>query len=58
MTLVLRKCREASVLAFIFANDVEFAKSLIEAGWDVVAIGTDMSWFLTAAAEARRNVPE
>ena len=32
MTLVLRKCREKSVMAFVFANDVEYAKPLIRAG--------------------------
>lgn len=58
MTLVLRKCREASVMAFIFANDVEYAKPLIETGWDIVAIGTDTGWFLTAASEARRQLIE
>jgi len=32
MNLVLSKCREASVRAFVFANDHEFAKPLIGAG--------------------------
>jgi 4-hydroxy-2-oxoheptanedioate aldolase len=58
MTLVLRKCREASVMAFIFANDVEYAKPLIDAGWNMVAIGTDMDWFFTAASEIRRELIE
>jgi 4-hydroxy-2-oxoheptanedioate aldolase len=58
MTLVLRKCREASVMAFVFANDLEYAKPLIRAGWDIVSIGTDMSWFLTAAGEVRRQLVE
>ena len=39
MTMVLRKCREASVMSFIFANDLKYARPLIEAGWDMVAIG-------------------
>ena len=51
MTMVLRKCREHSVMAFVFANDVDYARPLIRAGWDVVAIGTDVSWFSAAAAE-------
>ena len=32
MAEVLRKCREKSVLAFIFANDSAYAKPLIKAG--------------------------
>jgi 4-hydroxy-2-oxoheptanedioate aldolase len=51
ITLVLRKCRERSVMTFVFANDMEFAKPLIRTGWDVVAIGTDMSWFSAAATD-------
>lgn len=51
MNLVLRKCRETSVLSFAFANDIDFAKTLIHAGWNVVAIGTDASWFSAAAAD-------
>jgi hypothetical protein len=58
MTLVLRKRREASVMAFIFANDVEYAKPLIGAGWNMVAIGIDMAWFFTAASEMRRELIE
>lgn len=54
MQLVLSKCRERSVIALIFANDVEYAKPLVKAGWDVVAVGTDAGWFAKAAAEARR----
>jgi len=58
MTMVLRKCREASVMSFIFANDLKYARPLIEAGWDMVAIGTDMTWFLIAASETRRQLIE
>lgn len=50
MSLVLRKCREASVMTFVFANDIEYAKPLIKDGWDMIAIGTDTSWFFAAAA--------
>jgi 4-hydroxy-2-oxoheptanedioate aldolase len=56
MNLVLSKCRERSVMALIFANDIDFAKPCIEAGWDVVAVGTDAGWFSGAAAEMRRQV--
>jgi 4-hydroxy-2-oxoheptanedioate aldolase len=55
MTLVLSKCREMSVMALIFANDTPFAKPLIEAGWDVVAVGTDAGWFAKAAADTRQE---
>ena len=49
MDLVLRKCRENGVMAFIFANTIEYARPLVEAGWDMVAAGTDLGWFSTAA---------
>jgi 4-hydroxy-2-oxoheptanedioate aldolase len=49
MALVLAKCRERSVMAFIFANDADYARPLIVDGWDVVAIGTDAGWFWAAA---------
>jgi 4-hydroxy-2-oxoheptanedioate aldolase len=52
MTLVLRKCREKSVMAFVFANDVAYAKPLIKSGWDMVAIGTDASWFTAVMKKA------
>jgi 4-hydroxy-2-oxoheptanedioate aldolase len=44
MTLVLSKCREMSVMALIFANDI---------GLDVVAVGTDAGWF----GKGSRNAP-
>jgi 4-hydroxy-2-oxoheptanedioate aldolase len=53
MTLVLSKCREMSVMALIFANDIGFAKPRIEEGWDVVAVGTDAGWF----GKGSRNAP-
>jgi 4-hydroxy-2-oxoheptanedioate aldolase len=52
MTLVLRKCREKSVMAFVFANDVTYAKPLINSGWDMVAVGTDASWFAVTMKKA------
>ena len=55
MTLVLRKCRELSVMGLIFANDVDYAKPLVAAGWNVVAVGTDAGWFSKAAAEMKRE---
>jgi 4-hydroxy-2-oxoheptanedioate aldolase len=53
MTLVLKKAREKSVMALIFANDVAFAKPRVAEGWDIVAVGTDAGWFSTAAAATR-----
>ena len=48
-----------SVMGLIFANDVDYAKPLVAAGWNVVAVGTDAGWFAKAAAdmkhEARSN---
>jgi 4-hydroxy-2-oxoheptanedioate aldolase len=56
MQRVLRKCRERSVMAFIFANDAQYAKPLIAAGWDVVAIGTDAGWFSAAASSTIKQL--
>jgi 4-hydroxy-2-oxoheptanedioate aldolase len=55
MGLVLRKCREMEVMALIFANDIDYAKPLVKAGWDVVAVGTDAGWFAKAAADMKRD---
>jgi 4-hydroxy-2-oxoheptanedioate aldolase len=57
MTLVLSKCREMSVIALIFTNDVEYAKPLVADRWDVVAVGTDAGWF-SKAALAVKDVTE
>jgi 4-hydroxy-2-oxoheptanedioate aldolase len=56
MTLVLRKCREMSVIALIFANDAEYAKPLVAGRWDIVTVGTDASWFSQAALAAKERV--
>jgi 4-hydroxy-2-oxoheptanedioate aldolase len=56
ITLVLRKCREKSVMSFIFANDLAYATPLINAGWNLVAIGTDVCWFAAAAAETLKRL--
>jgi 4-hydroxy-2-oxoheptanedioate aldolase len=56
MSLVLRKCREKSVMSFIFANDITYAKPLIEAGWDLVAISTDAVWFSEAASSKLKRL--
>jgi 4-hydroxy-2-oxoheptanedioate aldolase len=51
--LVLNKCREHSVIACIFANDVDYARPLVAAGWDIVAVGTEADWLSKAAAEVK-----
>lgn len=38
---ILAKCREHEVIAAIFANDLDYALPLAEAGWDVITVGTD-----------------
>ena len=58
MSLVLRKCREKSVMAFVFANNVDYARPLIETGWNMVAIGTDATWFAAAAAKSLKELTE
>ncbi|XSG82802.1 MAG: HpcH/HpaI aldolase family protein [Methyloligella sp. ZOD6] len=58
MNLVLRKAKERGVIALIFANDIDFARPAIEAGWDVVAIGSDASWLAQTAAEIRRSIDD
>ena len=54
MTLVLSKCREMSVIALVFANDADYAKPLVADRWDVVAVGTDASWFVKAAVATKQ----
>ena len=53
MTQVLSKCREMSVIALVFADDLSDAKPLVADRCDVVAAGTDAGWFRQAAAQAR-----
>ena len=48
---ILKKAREHSVITAIFANDIDYAKPLIEAGWEVISVGTDMGLLAGAAAD-------
>lgn len=48
---VLNKTREHNVIAAIFANDIDYAKPLAEAGWDVVSVGTDAALLEKAGRE-------
>ncbi len=50
---ILRRCREHDVIAAIFANDLDYAKPLAEAGWDVITVGTDAGTLTRAMAAAR-----
>ena len=54
--LVLRKCRENEVMAFIFANNLDYARPLVDAGWVMVAAGTDLGWFSAAAGDVIRQL--
>jgi 4-hydroxy-2-oxoheptanedioate aldolase len=56
MSLVLRKCREKSVMSFVFANDHEYAQPLLDAGWNMVAIGTDAGWFAATAKQILKQL--
>lgn len=49
--LVLNKAREHSVFTAIYANDIDYAKPLMEAGWDIIAVGTDMGLLTGAASD-------
>lgn len=48
--LILRKAREHTKIAAIYANDIAYAKPLVEAGWDVITVGTDMGLLADAAS--------
>lgn len=48
---ILKKARYSSVFTAIFANDIEYAKPLYEAGWDIITVGTDMGLLAGAAGE-------
>ncbi|GBE42462.1 2-keto-3-deoxy-L-rhamnonate aldolase [bacterium BMS3Bbin10] len=48
---ILKETQEHSVIAAIFANDIDYAKPLIAAGWDVISVGTDMGLLGGAAAD-------
>jgi 4-hydroxy-2-oxoheptanedioate aldolase len=58
VTLVLGKAHELSVMALIFANDVDYARARVAEGWDVVAVGTEAGWLSQAAADIRKQACE
>lgn len=49
--LVRRKAAEHGVIASIFANDTDYARELIAAGWQIISIGTDANWLAAAARQ-------
>jgi len=53
--LILKKARESHVFAAIFANDIDYAKPLFEAGWNLITVGADMSLLARAAGEVVRT---
>ncbi len=53
LDLLLAKCKENSVMAAIFANDADYAKSMIAKGWQVVAVSTEARWLSEGAKAAR-----
>ena len=54
LDLLLAKCKENTVMATVFANDADYAKSMIEKGWQVVAVASDARWLSEGARAARR----
>lgn len=56
LDLLLAKCRENGVMTAIFANDADYAKSMIAKGWQVIAIGSEARWLSEAAKTARRVI--
>ena len=53
---LLAKCKEHNVMAMIFANDVDYARPLVKAGWQIITIANDTRWIGAAASEARRVI--
>jgi len=56
LDLLLAKCKEHGVIATIFANDADYAKSLIGKGWQIVALANDMRWIGAAASGAKQVI--
>ncbi|NJM35563.1 MAG: hypothetical protein HC850_13655 [Rhodomicrobium sp.] len=53
LDLILAKCREKGVIAAAFANDEDYAKSMIAKGWPIVSVATDVRWVRDGAKAAR-----
>ena len=53
---LLAKCRENGVIATIFANDADYAATMLERGWQIVAMANDARWLAEGAKFARRVI--
>jgi 4-hydroxy-2-oxoheptanedioate aldolase len=53
---LLAKCKEHGVVATIFANDTDYARSLTASGWQIIAVANDARWIGAAAAAARKVI--
>jgi 4-hydroxy-2-oxoheptanedioate aldolase len=53
---LLAKCKEHGVIAMIFANDTDYARPLIAAGWQIIAIANDTRWIGAAAGAAKKVI--
>ena len=53
---LLAKCREHGVIATIFANDADYARPLVAAGWQIIAVANDARWIGAAASAARKVI--
>ncbi len=56
LDLVLAKCRQYGKIAGVFANDVEYARPLIEKGWNIVAVGTESGLLKSALATTMNSL--
>ena len=55
---ILKKAREHTKIAAIYANDIAYARPLVEAGWDVITVGTDMGLLADAASRVLAELNE
>lgn len=51
LDMILRKAREHDVMAAIFANDLDYARPLVEAGWPIISVATDAGLMARATAD-------
>jgi 4-hydroxy-2-oxoheptanedioate aldolase len=56
LALILARCREHGVIAGAFANTADQARSMAEAGWQVLSVGTDAGWLAAAARSMLASV--
>lgn len=56
LDMILAKCREKGVIPAVFANDADYAKSMIAKGWPIVSVATDARWIRDGARAARAAI--